>query len=69
MKKIYVAHDSQEAHLLAGFLESEGVSAEIRGETVFGPSGVVPFGDAFPTVWVVDESEDEARRIIGEHGG
>lgn len=65
MKQVFVAGDVTEAHLVKGLLESHGLGAEVRGEDLSGTRGEVPFADAWPTVWVVDDAhEAEARAVI-----
>ena len=65
MQEVFVAKHPTEAHLIAGFLTSQGIPAEIRGEALFGARGEVPVSPAtLPSVWVEDERVDEARAIL-----
>lgn len=68
MKQVYMAHDLTEAHFVKGPLDSRGVSAALRGEDVAGIGGEVPFMDVYPTVWVLDDDQEEdARAIVQEY--
>lgn len=53
MKRIYVARDPIEAHLVKGLLEAEGIAVEVRGEALFGARGEIPMTeDTLPSIWV-----------------
>lgn len=68
MKQVFVARDVTEAHFIRGLLESHGLSVAVRGEDLWGTRGEVPFVDAWPTVWVLDDGrEAEARGVIHEY--
>ena len=41
MKQVFQAHDVIEAHLIKGLLESQGLTALVRGEAVAGLAGEV----------------------------
>ncbi len=60
MKKIYIAKNPADAHLLKGLLEGENIEAEVRGEFLYGVRGEVPIAeDTCPSVWIVDDSDYE----------
>lgn len=60
MKKVYIAKNPADAHLLKGLLEGENIEAEVRGEFLYGVRGEVPITpDTCPSVWVVDDSDYE----------
>ena len=69
MLKVYSADNPTEAHLLKGFLESYGISSEVRGEFLCTSRGELPItADTAPSVWIFDDSRfDEARAIIKEY--
>ena len=71
MTQVFVAKHPTEAHLVAEFLEAQGIPTVIRGEALFGVRGDVPPSAAtLPTVWVGDERADEARQFLASaHGG
>lgn len=66
MKKVYIAKNPADAHLLKGFLEGENIEAEVRGEFLYGVRGEVPITpDTCPSVWVMDDAEyDRAMELV-----
>jgi hypothetical protein len=68
VKKVFTAHDVAEAHFVRGLLESQGLSVAVRGEDLWGTRGEVPFVDAWPTLWVVDDAaEPQALEIVRQY--
>ena len=69
MKQVFVARTPTEAHLVKGVLETRGIRAEVRGETLWGTLGEIPLTpDTLPTVWVLhDRQAPEAVRIVEEY--
>jgi hypothetical protein len=68
MKKVFVARNPAEAHLVRGLLESRGIHAEVRGEALWGTRGETPLTpDTLPTVWVDELQASEAARIVEEY--
>lgn len=68
MKQVFAARDGTEAHFVKGLLESHGLTVTVRGEDLWGTRGEVPFVDAWPTVWVIDdEREAEAREVVRQY--
>ena len=64
VKQIFVAQHPTEAHLVRGLLEANGISAEVRGESLFGARGAAPTTpDTLPSVWV-DESDAPAALVV-----
>ena len=58
MQKVFVAQHHAEAHLVAGWLRSHGIEAEVRGEVLFTTveaASVLP--GAAPEVWVSDPGQ------------
>ena len=55
MKPLYNARHATEAHLIRGYLESQGVEAIVRGEFLAGGVGELPAD--LCKVWVVDDLE------------
>lgn len=68
MKRIYMAMNPTDAHLLKGALESEGIEAVVQGEFLWIARGEVPITtDTAPSVWVIDEADYErATEIANE---
>lgn len=79
MKQIHIAKHAPEAHLVKGFLESNGIEAIVRGEFLTSGWGELPLDVC--SVWVSDDSQyeranalliaflngDLAREYRGEH--
>ena len=67
MKKVFTARTLQEAHLVRGFLEENGIPAVVQGEHLGWLQGGVPLAETYPTVWVErDEDEARARALLEE---
>jgi hypothetical protein len=68
MKKVYMAMNPTDAHLLKGVLESEGIEAVVQGEFLWIARGEVPITtDTAPSVWVLDEADYErATQVVKE---
>jgi hypothetical protein len=66
LKKVYLAKNPADAHLLKGLLGGANIEAEVRGEFLYGVRGEVPITeDTCPSVWVTDDSEyDRARELV-----
>jgi hypothetical protein len=67
LRVVYVAANAQQAHLLAGALEDEGIAACVSNETLQGLFGSIPAG--FPTdprVLVDEKNAFRARQIALE---
>ena len=66
MKKVYIAKNFADAHLLKGLLEGENIEAEVRGEFLYGVRGEVPITpDTCPSVWVMDDADyDRAMGLV-----
>jgi hypothetical protein len=69
MKQVFVARNPAEAHIVKGLLESRGITAEVRGEALWGTRGETPLTpDTLPTVWVLDDKKaPEAAGIVKEY--
>jgi hypothetical protein len=66
MKKVYIAKNPADAHLLKGLLEGENIEVEVRGEFLYGVRGEVPITpDTCPSVWVMDDADyDRAMDLV-----
>ena len=67
MIRIYQAANLPQAHLVAGLLRHAGIEARVLKETAQGGLGDIPFGEAYPEVWI-ENKEDvvRANAIIAE---
>jgi hypothetical protein len=54
MKPLHTARHATEAHLIRGYLESQGIAAIVRGEFLTGGIGELPADIC--KVWVVDDA-------------
>lgn len=57
MKQIHVARHAPEAHLVRGFLESNGIAAIVRGEFLTSGWGELPIDVC--GVWIAEDAEYE----------
>jgi hypothetical protein len=66
LKKVYIAKNPADAHLVKGLLEGENIDAEVRGEFLYGVRGEVPITpDTCPSVWVRDDADyDRAMELV-----
>lgn len=67
MLRIYKALDLPSAHLVAGLLRQAGIEARVLNENAQGGLGDIPFGEAYPEVWISHfQDQTRARAIIAE---
>jgi hypothetical protein len=64
MKRVYSAANIVDAAHWANVLMSHGIEAELRNTTLAGGVGELPFMETWPQVWVADEQEQHAKRIL-----
>jgi hypothetical protein len=63
MKQIHIAQHAPEAHLVRGFLESNGVAAVVRGEYLTSGWGELPVDVC--SVWISDDRQyDRAQTLL-----
>jgi hypothetical protein len=63
LKQVHVAKHATEAHLIKGFLESNGISAIVRGEFLTSGWGELPTDVC--SVWITDDEQYErADRLL-----
>lgn len=62
MKQLHAARHAFEAHLIRGFLDAHGISAEVRGEFLTSGWGELPVDVC--SVWVVDDAQFGAARDL-----
>ncbi len=67
MIRAYVATNLTQAHLIRGFLDSEGIFSVVRGEHLVAIQGEVPITmDTLPSIWVNEADRETARRLIDQ---
>ena len=68
MLKLYDASNLTEAQLLLDLLTQAGIEAHILNSFAQGASGEIPFGQAYPEIWIQDEEDLlRARKIVKEY--
>jgi hypothetical protein len=67
MKRVYVAENPAQAHLVLGLLEDAGIEGVVEGEMLTGVGGAVGFGPTTqPQVFVADGDAVRAAEILRE---
>jgi hypothetical protein len=70
LKKVYVARDLPDAHLLKGLLEGIHIAAEVHGEETFRIAGQSPSFVTAPAVWILnDEDYGQAMELVSAFQG
>ena len=62
MKQVHVAKHAPEAHLIRGFLESNGIAAVVRGEFLTSGWGELPVDVC--GVWIIDDAQYEQAHAL-----
>jgi hypothetical protein len=63
MKQVHAARHAPEAHLVKGFLESNGIAAMVRGEFLTSGWGELPVDVC--SVWISDDAQyDRAHALL-----
>ena len=62
MKRLHVARHAPEAHVVKGFLESNGIAAVVRGDHLQGGWGELPVD--LCSVWVTDDAQYERANAL-----
>ena len=67
MIRIYQAANLPEAHLVAGLLRHAGIEARVLRENAQGGLGDIPFGEAYPEVWIEHQTDVvRAKALVAE---
>jgi hypothetical protein len=64
MIRVYEAANLQDAHIVLGLLAQARIEAKVFNEHAQGGLGDIPFGEAYPSVWIADERDQERARDI-----
>ncbi|MDE3244598.1 MAG: DUF2007 domain-containing protein [Acidobacteriota bacterium] len=69
MMKVFEAQHHAEAHFVAGLLDASGISAEVRGESLFTTvEGGAAISGMRPSVWILEDGQQtEAREILAQY--
>jgi hypothetical protein len=62
MKQVHAAKHAPEAHLVRGFLESNGIAAVVRGEFLTSGWGELPVDVC--AVWITDDAQFERANAL-----
>ena len=57
MIKAYTAANLQDAHILLGLLQAQGIEARILNANAQGGLGEIPFTSTYPELWLVHERD------------
>jgi hypothetical protein len=67
MLRIYSAQTLPDAHLVRGLLAQAGIDARVFNENAQSVMGEIPFHQAWPEVWIMDEGDArQARELISQ---
>jgi hypothetical protein len=65
VKQLHAARHAVEAHLIRGFLSSNGISAEVRGEYLTSGWGELPVDVC--SVWITDDAQfGQANQLLAD---
>lgn len=64
MIRIYQAANLPQAHLVAGLLRHAGIESRVLKENAQGGLGDIPFGEAYPEVWIEHARDAQNARTI-----
>jgi hypothetical protein len=68
MIRVYEAANLQDAHIVLGLLAQARIEARVFNQHAQGGLGDIPFGEAYPSVWIEDARDQErARKIIDDY--
>lgn len=67
MRRVYSSYTPFQAHLTAQFLREEGLSPEVRNESLNRVIGGVPLTESMVEVWVPEEEATRAERLLHEN--
>ena len=67
MKQIYSARDEIDAEMVKNALGDAGIESVVQGGGLAGILGAIPASEgSLPSVWVKDEDEDRAAKVLAE---
>ena len=66
MKRLITCTDTARAGLLKGLLTEIGIDCEIRGESLSMASGMIPFIECLPQLWVGEDQFSRAKEFLEE---
>lgn len=63
---VYQGVGPADAFLVRDYLVAHQLSVEVRGEALGGLAGALPMTDVWPSLWVLVQHEERARRLVAE---
>jgi hypothetical protein len=68
MIRLYTAADLPDAYLMLGLLERHGIDARVFNENAQGGLGEIPFTQAYPEIWLLDERDlNRGRELVAQY--
>ena len=68
MKKVYIALNLPDAHIALNLLAQVGIAAHVFNANAQSGIGEIPFTEAYPQVWVMDDEQYlRAKSIVREY--
>jgi hypothetical protein len=69
VRRVFVARNVSEAHIVSGTLNAAGIAAQVRGHYLASGYGELPItADTMPSVWIEDERQwSLARTVIDDY--
>ena len=62
MRRVYIAENLADAHLVSNLIQSHGIETHVFNEFSHGAVGELPFTHTWPEVWVKND-RDESRAL------
>ena len=66
MQKVFTNQNIAIVGAVRSYLESNGISSQMRNEFSSGVMGEVAFFDVWPELWVVDELANQATELVSD---
>ncbi|MGB8855377.1 MAG: DUF2007 domain-containing protein [Burkholderiales bacterium] len=68
MKKVYVAQNLPDAHIVLNLLVQAGIDTQVFNANAQSGMGELPFTETYPQVWVMDDGQFlRAKNIVREY--
>ena len=64
MLKVFSAGNLLDAYLIQSLLTEAGIETQIHNEFAQGGTGEIPFTQAYPEIWLVNEKDTKSAKII-----
>ncbi|MCK4586862.1 MAG: DUF2007 domain-containing protein [Gammaproteobacteria bacterium] len=64
MLKVFSASNILDAYLVQSLLTEAGIETQILNEFAQGGTGEIPFTQAYPEIWLINERDTDTAKII-----